>query len=54
MENIIHFKKMFEFQEAGIEIAPTIFGEIDFSISGVSDDAMRLIAGLMAKTVLVR
>ena len=53
MENIIHFKKMFEFQEAGIEIAPTIFGEIDFSISGVSDDAMRLIAGLMAKTVLV-
>ena len=26
----MHFKKMFEFQEAGIEIAPTIFGEIDF------------------------
>lgn len=52
MENLVHFKKMFEAQEAGVEIAPPIFGDIDFTISGVSDDAMKLIAGLMAKSVL--
>lgn len=53
MENILHFRKMFESQEAGIEVAPPIFGEIDFTVSGVSDEAMKLIAGLMAKSVLV-
>ncbi len=54
MENIIHFRKMFEStQEAGVEIAPPIFGDIDFSVSGVSDEAMKLIAGLMAKSVLI-
>jgi hypothetical protein len=53
MENIVHFRKMFEAQEAGVEAAPPIFGEIDFTVSGVSDDAMKLIAGLMAKSVLV-
>lgn len=28
------------------------FGNIDFTMSGVSDDAMKVIAGLMAQTVL--
>jgi hypothetical protein len=37
---------------AGAETAPKVFGEIDFSVSGVNDDAMKLIAGLMAQTVL--
>lgn len=53
MENLVHFKKMFEADEAGIDVAPPVFGDIDFTISGVSDDAMKLIAGLMAKSVLV-
>lgn len=54
MENLIHFRRMFEStQEAGVEVAPPIFGEIDFTVSGVSDEAMKLIAGLMAKSVLV-
>ncbi len=37
---------------AGEEVAPPVFGNIDFSMSGVSDDAMKLIAGLMAQSVL--
>jgi len=37
---------------AGEEVAPPVFGTIDFSMSGVSDDAMKLIAGLMAQSVL--
>lgn len=37
---------------AGIEVAPPIFGKIDFSMSNVSDDAMALIAGLMAQSVI--
>lgn len=53
MENLVHFKRMFETQEAGVEIAPPIFGDIDFTVSGVSDEAMKLIAGLMAKAVLI-
>ena len=53
MENLVNFRKMFESQEAGVEIAPPVFGDIDFTISGVSDEAMKLIAGLMAKSVLV-
>ena len=32
--------------------AQPIFGTVDFSMSGVSDDAMQLIAGLMAQAVL--
>lgn len=32
--------------------AQPIFGTIDFSMNGVSDDAMQLIAGLMAQAVL--
>jgi hypothetical protein len=39
-------------QPAGAEVAPPVFGEIDFSMSGVSDDAMKLIAGLMAQSVI--
>ena len=37
---------------AGEEVAPPVFGTIDFSMSGVSDDAMKLIAGLIAQSVL--
>jgi hypothetical protein len=37
---------------AGSEVAPPIFGTIDFSMSNVSDDAMSLIAGLMAQSVI--
>lgn len=37
---------------SGVEAAPKVFGTIDFSMSGVSDDAMKLIAGLMAQAVL--
>lgn len=37
---------------AGSEVAPPVFGNIDFSMSNVSDDAMTLIAGLMAQSVI--
>lgn len=37
---------------AGVEAAPPVFGNIDFSMSNVSDDAMSLIAGLMAQSVI--
>jgi hypothetical protein len=56
MENLLEFD-IFNPQAAGsapagAEVAPPVFGAIDFSMSGVSDDAMKLIAGLMAQTVL--
>ena len=55
MENILEFET-FNPQSAGSapgeEVAPPVFGNIDFSMSGVSDDAMKLIAGLMAQSVL--
>lgn len=56
MENLLEFD-IFNPQTpgsapAGEEVAPPVFGAIDFSMSGVSDDAMKLIAGLMAQSVL--
>jgi hypothetical protein len=56
MENLLEFD-IFNPQPAGAEpagaeVAPPVFGTIDFTMSGVSDDAMKLIAGLMAQTVL--
>ena len=56
MENILEFET-FNPQAAGsapagVEVAPPVFGNIDFTMSGVSDDAMKLIAGLMAQSVL--
>ena len=56
MENLLEFQ-MFNPQAtgsapAGFEVAPPVFGTVDFTMSGVSDDAMKLIAGLMAQSVL--
>ena len=59
MDNLLEFN-LFNPQEetqpgsapAGTEVAPKVFGNIDFSMSGVSDDAMKLISGLMAQSVL--
>lgn len=56
MENLLEFD-IFNPQTpgsapAGEAVAPPVFGAIDFSMSGVSDDAMKLIAGLMAQSVL--
>ena len=56
MENLLEFD-IFNPQTpgsspAGAEVAPPVFGAIDFTMSGVSDDAMKLIAGLMAQSVL--
>ena len=56
MENLLEFD-IFNPQApgaapAGSEVAPPVFGTVDFSMSGVSDDAMKLIAGLMAQAVL--
>ena len=56
MENLLEFDT-FSPQtsgnaSAGAEVAPPVFGAIDFSMSGVSDDAVKLIAGLMAQSVL--
>jgi hypothetical protein len=56
MENLLEFD-IFNPQAsgaapAGAEVAPPVFGAIDFTMSGVSDDAMKLIAGLMAQSVL--
>ena len=56
MENLLEFET-FNPQAAGSapaggEVAPPVFGNIDFTMSGVSDDAMKLIAGLMAQSVL--
>lgn len=56
MENILEFET-FNPQAtgsapAGFEVTPPVFGTVDFTMSGVSDDAMKLIAGLMAQSVL--
>ena len=52
MENILEFETFNPSAPAGEEVAPPVFGNIDFTMSGVSDDAMKLIAGLMAQSVL--
>jgi hypothetical protein len=56
MENILEFET-FNPQTAGsapagAEVAPPVLGTINFTMSGVSDDVIKLIAGLMAQSML--
>lgn len=57
MENLIDFE-LFEDENApgsgaaGIEVAPPVFGKVEFSMSGVKNEAMQVIAELMAQGVI--
>jgi hypothetical protein len=56
MKNIVDFD-LFESQEpgsgsAGAEVAPAVFGNISFSISGVKDEAVELISILLAQSLI--
>jgi hypothetical protein len=57
MKNIVNFEifeeeKMPGSEAAGAEVAPTVFGKTDFSVSGVTNEAMQSIAALMAYVVI--
>lgn len=57
MKNIVNFdifenEKMPGSEPAGADVAPTIFGKTDFSVSGVTNEAMQSIAALMAYVVI--
>jgi len=60
MKNIVDFE-LFEEDKtqqepgagaAGAEVAPAVFGKIEFGMSGVKNDAMQVIAGLMAQSMI--